>query len=1205
MSQSRVQHVIKNALTIVHPRSFASLSVKYLVNAYALPAQLITYGLSNSDSLLMNNRLSIPLEEVVNNLPGAIYRFRYLPDGNSCLEFISESVKDIFRVTPEELYQDNQLLWNIIHPDDRKKIFKRMMLNIKENQPWHYHWRICRPDGETRWVSSRCGPPKVLEDGSKVWNGVFEDVTSEYTQVTTATDLHDTDSTQKGTDENIKKLYSMLDGVPGGVFQSRHYPDGHFEFIYISETAVDLLGLSRESLQADALTLQKTVHPDDAEQFFSSIQTAVYNQKDWVHSWRVIVDGVKERWLRGRGRHYATLPDGSILRVSLCMDISHEKSLESQITSQQNALYNNEKTLKQITDVIAGVITKEHYDTSGPIEFHYVSQGARELFGVTSQNLMADCQIFWRLCHPDDLNALQGSLQKALSNQSDWVHSWRIQRPDGETRHIRVSSRHYRTLEDQTSLRVSSYMDITHEAELEGERQKLEDDVAETRQLLLNVNNAIPGCVYLIRRHPNHQWDYPFMSAAATTLFERPVEELKKNSRLLLEYAHPDDRDMLDAKLRTATRYNSRLHVVWRIITPSGKVKWLRGDSKPFRTEHDGTILRAGFLVDVTRERQLEEQLDRTGAQLQQILEAIPGSVTQTRIDHKTGKETFVFANKHTWAMAGLPEDTTLDGNKATELNTRMLPEDFEDYTQKLQVGMETMQPVISPFRVRRFDNNELVSLELHATPSTIKNSKDMMLTGVALDITERAQMEEDLKEQKIRAEEANRAKSTFLANVSHEMRTPLNGILGYAQLLSHELDLSGLAARNLKALNQCSSHLLAVINEVLDMAKIESGRLDINIKPLALYRLISDVESVVAPLADNKDLLFQQHIGNDLPGYIKGDATRLRQILINLLNNAVKFTKKGEVNLSVTLEDNDLLFKIQDTGSGIPEDRLKNIFQPFERLKTHSSEEGTGLGLAITQRIVEVLQGTITLESSEHEGSCFTVRLPCEEADAMEEQPDTSEFNLQKINITPPPAILVVDDRESNRDVMQQWLTLGGFTIVTAANGQEGLDKLRQQPFSMVLSDLRMPVMSGQQMMAAIKNDTELQPIPVVAISASVFPEHIRKVLKEGFKAFLPKPCELRKLFNTIYDILDLHPESAIKTPKNEASATVAPVANIPDEIRKEVLAMLDMGDIEGLHQKIQSLYHQPGLEAHARKLDEALDDFDMDGFRRLLQDF
>ena len=1143
------------------------------------------------------------LTALLDSLQGVHFVYHYIPGQRDRFLSVRGDTAAVLGIPADALIEDVRHLWRKCQRQDLQMLERSIVQTTQSvaahfsssTQPhlWKTTWHLKsgRNKGAELLTSAVC--TKVQPDHSQIWVGVIQEGSNSHERV-----KNKQKQTLQGNEQTLQKI---TDEIAGVILQARYNADGPIEYLYVSQGAQELFGVTRENLMANSQLFWALCHPDDRKRVKASIHHAIITRDDWEESWRINRPDGELRWIRVSSRHYRTLSDGTSIRVSCFVDVSHEMSLQTQLDSKDQKLRYSEQALTDITNLMPGVIMQlkndPHTQTS---TITYISKGVEEVFGLKHGDLLHDRKLYWQICHPDDLEQLQASSSKATKECVDWNHSWRIIRPDtGKIRWIRATSRHFQTLPDGQVVRVGYFFDVTHEKQLENTKQKLEADVQEARQLLVDINNVIPGCVYLVRKKCDGTWDYPFMSAGGEALFERPIKELQKKSHLLIDYSHPDDRDLLVSKLNDSFQYNGLLHVVWRIITPTGKVKWIRGDSRPFRTKDDGTILRAGFFVDVTRERELEVNLKETTDRLSMILQAIPGGLYQSEVA-PDGQQTFLFANHNIWTLAGLPADTPL--SESYKLMEGVHPDDRQPHKISTENSCHELTPRHYRCRFRRYDTGKTVHIEVHTRPSKIEGSENVLFTGVALDVSRQVELEESLVEQKIKAEEASVAKSTFLANVSHEMRTPLNGILGYGQLLAHELTLTGQAARNLSSLRQCSDHLLAVINEVLDMAKIESGRLSLDLKPMALYRLLDEVSSVITPLADSKGLTFNLNTSDDLPGYIKGDATRLRQILINLLNNAVKFTDEGDVSLKASIKNDIMRFDIQDTGCGIPQSRIDKVFQPFERMDVHHSVEGTGLGLAITRRIVEALEGTVTLESTEGVGSCFTIELPCEEAEAIEESPEDSDFQLKKLNITPVPKLLVVDDRESNRDVLKQWLTLGGFEVAVAINGQEALDHLRNHPCDLVLSDLRMPIMGGLEMMKIIKEDNALKDIPCVAVSASVFPEQVRKILLSGFREFLPKPCTLGKLFTCVYNILNLQPGATQEAPEIQSKEDTA--VPFPEQERTTILDMLDMGDIEGLQDHIHQLRNTQGLQATAQKLSQCLDELDMEGFRKVLHE-
>jgi PAS domain S-box-containing protein len=474
---------------------------------------------------------------------------------------------------------------------------------------------------------------------------------------------------------------------------------------------------------------------------------------------------------------------------------------------------------------------------------------------------------------------------------------------------------------------------------------------------------------------------------------------------------------------------------------------------------------------------------------------------------------------------------------------------------------------------------------------------------GTIIEITDRKRMEQELVAARIAAEDANHAKSQFLSSISHELRTPLNGVLGYAQILLRDRGISAEHRHNLRAIESCGQHLLTLINDVLDLAKIESGRIDIDEQPCDLYELLDNVGNIVRERVESKGLEYRLEISRAVPAAIRTDAVKLRQILVNLLGNGVKFTARGSVTLRVAVSKygSELLFEVEDTGVGIPEEKQREIFFPFHQVGHVAG--GTGLGLPISQRLCEAMGGQLQVRSSVGVGSCFSFNLPMKiSTRALVPAAPHAEHRLIDTEghvLT----VMVADDNQINRHVLAGMLRASGIAIVEVENGQEALDQLRTRaeagwPLPLVLMDVRMPVMDGFTATRAIKADPLLRDTVVIAVSASVFPDVVSRMREEGCDDFISKPVRIGELLEVVAKYLHLPLRAAAEPQSQPAAAT----AQLPAQLLQQLHAALAVGDIETLRSALPKLRGRPELADWVRKFEQRLDHFDIEAVRELL---
>ncbi|MFZ2305855.1 MAG: ATP-binding protein [Rhodoferax sp.] len=427
-------------------------------------------------------------------------------------------------------------------------------------------------------------------------------------------------------------------------------------------------------------------------------------------------------------------------------------------------------------------------------------------------------------------------------------------------------------------------------------------------------------------------------------------------------------------------------------------------------------------------------------------------------------------------------------------------------------------------------------------------------------------------------AEAANRAKSVFLSNMSHELRTPLNAILGFAELMEHDDAIPQAEKRNLNTINRSGRHLLTLINDILDLSKIEAGRLTTQMQVCDSHELVATIVEAMELRARQKGLELNVHLGDDVPKFIRTDPGKLRQILINLLSNAVKFTVHGGIDLDVSTAQWDsqstqltLVFVVRDTGVGISDDELGRIFQPFYQTE-HGirSGEGTGLGLTIARQFAQLLGGELAAASVVNKGSAFTLRLPVEVAETMIVLPPHRRVVGLAEGQTSR-RILVVEDKEDNQRLLAQLLQRVGLEARIAANGQEAVEAFEAWHPHFIWMDMRMPVMDGYEATRRIRALPGGREVKIAALTASAFREDRGDIIAAGCDDVLSKPLDEEQLFAAMERLLGLAYRYAEPPTVAVAAADCgADLARLPTDLREELCRAAGILDEEATQRAI-----------------------------------
>lgn len=597
------------------------------------------------------------------------------------------------------------------------------------------------------------------------------------------------------------------------------------------------------------------------------------------------------------------------------------------------------------------------------------------------------------------------------------------------------------------------------------------------------------------------------------------------------------------------------------------------------------------------------EELTRKLSESQQLLDLVMNNIPQS-IFWKNRDSVYLGCNQSFGKATGMnPEE--IIGKTDYDLSWKKEESDF--FVECDRRIMDTDMPELGIVEPQLQANGKQCWLETSKVPFHDIQGNVMGIIGIFQDITK-------YKEAEKAAQQASQAKSDFLANMSHELRTPLNGILGYAQILGRSKNLLEKERNGIEIIYQCGSHLLTLINDILDLSKIEAGKLDLAPTALHLPSLLQSVVEMCKIRAEQKGIEFIYNPSSRLPEGIEADEKRLRQVLINLLGNAIKFTDQGSVTLKVDvlkLSDNrvSLLFQVIDTGVGIAEKDLEKLFQSFEQVGDRNRQsEGTGLGLTISQRIVEIMGSKIEVKSQLGKGSEFFFCVELALAGNWVEQQQTTKENNSIIGYKGKPRkILMVDDRWENRAVVLNLLESLNFTVLQAENGQEGLEKLHYEQPDLVITDIAMPVMDGLEFLKQIRNTEELKHTKVIVSSASVAQADRQMALDNGGDDFLAKPVDAKLLFQLLSNHLAL--EWLYEKSIDELESSEPKSCEIilpPNKTLEDLLDIAFTANLIALRKQIEQLVNADNVyAAFAEQILQLIKQFKVEEIEELLQQY
>jgi PAS domain S-box-containing protein len=615
-----------------------------------------------------------------------------------------------------------------------------------------------------------------------------------------------------------------------------------------------------------------------------------------------------------------------------------------------------------------------------------------------------------------------------------------------------------------------------------------------------------------------------YASPSAAAFGHRPEDLVGRNS---LDFFHPDDAPMRRERLeglRVGVPLPRGADNERRIRHGDGRWIWVQGNPTVIRDKAGQPTGAVTILRDVTERRRLEDQLRAHQAETEDALARMRDSEARYRLVAEHLRDVIVqydtqgvvrYVSPSIATLGYRPED--LVGRPMAEFGEIDSGQSMPERLADLRAGRRLVGGLENEFRVRRADGS-WVWMQGNPMPILDEAGQPLGVVSMLREVEERRALEAELTRKRDEAEAAVVAKAEFLANMSHEIRTPLTAVVGFASLIAKMQDLPEKARVYVDRIARSGEALTSIVNNVLDFSRVEAGQVELKPEPFEIRVLVAETLSLVHDAAAAKGLALAAHVDDATPGQVVADAGRVRQVLLNLVSNAVKFTRQGEVRIEVGHDAarERLRIAVHDTGIGVPGALADRLFQRFSQIDGSNARRfgGVGLGLAISKGLVELMGGDIGMESVEDQGSTFWFETPAPAA--REPEPQVIE-NEDEVSVAPM-RVLVVDDARPNRELILALLGPFHLQMTEAADGLEAVEAARRERYDLVLMDLQMPGMDGMTATRAIRETSELnRGTPILAVSASVLPSDVEACREAGMNDHIPKPINARELVGKV----------------------------------------------------------------------------------------
>lgn len=1045
-------------------------------------------------------------QDLVNAQPQGIYRVVFkqasrfhegefrLKDQSLELEVLNEKMEDLTGLPVKSKYDSLSPITSLLHPDDLTSFFEEMAKVLHKHSSFLWEGRMRKALTEKYFWVQLNSTSRVCKNGDIVIIGILTNINEEKHSKVREEHFK---NLLKYIIENMDSTVAMLDKEHRFLYTSQKYKTD----FGIQDR--DIIGVNAYEVFPNLPESIKVAHQLALEGISSSSEKdkIILPDKVLYNKWSCIP------WFEDHEK-----VGGYIVYIE---DITDRVILENTLTDEQNKL----KEAQRIAKI-------GNWEFNLQTQELFWSDEVYAILGIVREGKSLLYADFLEFLHPDDIDKVQHAFLNAIKYHKPYEVTHRVLLKNGDVKVVQEKSEIYYDEQGQALRAVGTVQDITKSI-------AQEEALKKSNQYLNNL--------FTYANAPIIVWDSEFKITKFNKAFEqytgrKEEEVLGKHLELLFPQEFVESNMKLIQQTSTGERWET---VEIPIQHLSGDVFTFIWNSAPIVDfDENRTIATIAQGQDITERKRATEEIKALNQNLEQLVEErtlrlnksleilnntssrVPGMIFQLT-QFKEGKLCFQFVSpgiKDLWGIS--PEEAAED---ALIILEKIHPDDIEQVKNVMYTSLTEPKPLTHEYRI--IDDLGAIKWVLTNSLTYVDEDSNIHWYGHSYDITSRKQVETEIIKAKEEAEIANQAKSKFLSRMSHELRTPLNSILGFAQLLELN-NLPEIHKKSLDFIISSGKHLLNLINEVLDISAIESGNYRLNIEPVEIVVAIEEVLALIKPAAEKKEILLKISPQCESGNFALVDRMRLKQILMNLIDNAIKYNvHKGRVNIICGIdqaERKQIFITIQDTGRGIAKEDIDALYDPFQRLGAeNSSIEGSGLGLTIVKHLVEAMGGRIHVYSELGIGTGFTVFFPISDQ-VMEtlanETSYSSEPLIVKENLLTT-KILYIEDNNSNVELVKDVLehVLPNVQLSVSKLGIPGVRLALNVKPQLILLDLDLPDLYGGEVLSKLKLNPMTKDIPVIIVSADTIPEKIDHLLKSGASDYLVKPLDIKLFVQTI----------------------------------------------------------------------------------------